>query len=128
MLCYDHNLMKGDMLMQPQPMPGFVLAKAKTQKDIVDLGFDLPENYGKNERMAGLCEIVAVGDLTLEQKQMHAELHALVDSTNLNVAGCEAGDIVAFAPFSDLKVTIGTDEWLFIEFKSLVGNLGKVSK
>ena len=123
--------------MQPKPLAGFVLAKSKTQKDIVNLGFDLPENYGKNERMAGLCEIIAVGSSTLADSKARAELLKITADIDAGsdkgiyiqpYVECKPGDIVAYAPFSDLKVNIGAEEWLFIEFKSLVGNLGKVQK
>ena len=104
--------------MQPKPMSGFILAKEKKQKDIINLGFDLPENYGANERAAGLCVVVDVGPLTPEQSQYLSEHDTYPEA--------EPGDIVAFAPFTDVKVTLGTEEWLFIEHKSLIGNFGKV--
>lgn len=114
--------------MQPKPMAGFILAKEKKAQDIINLGFEVPQTFGRDERAAKVCEVLAVGEPTLEQKHIHASLHELVDATNINIAGCEAGDVIAYAPFSDLKVTIGTDEWLFIEFKSVVGNFGKLTK
>lgn len=112
------------MQLTPTPAPGWIVGKQKKPQDVVKLGFDLPDNYGKNERQAMLCEVIAVGERTPEQS-FHLTNAGLEDSDYPNI---KAGDLVAYAPFSDAKVTLGTQEWSFIEFKSILGNFGKVEE
>lgn len=89
--------------MQPIPQAGFVLAKEKKDSEVVDLGFELPENVG-NERNAALAEVIAVGG----------------DIKKWATPTCKPGDIIAHAPFADIKLRVGAEEWIFIEFQHVM--------
>lgn len=119
--------------MQPKPLKGFILAKEKKAKDLINAGFELPENYGSSERAAGLCEVIDIGDLNRDDFVAFTNYYAQFDSVpGERVFDVEdthyihIGDIVVFAPFSDFKLTLGSDEWLLIEYKNLMANLGPV--
>lgn len=89
--------------MQPIPQAGFVLAKQKKESEVVNLGFELPSNMD-NDRNAALAEVIAVGG---EIKDWPTPV-------------CKAGDIITHAPFADIKLRVGAEEWIFIEFKHVM--------
>jgi len=118
--------------MQPKPMPGIVLAKAKNAKEIVDLGFETPSSFGKDERTAGFCQVIEVGGLdnaTVERLQRTYSTLGLKPSADMfsvdATYNITPGDILVFAPFGDFKVSLGGQEWIFIELKHIIANLGK---
>lgn len=97
--------------MQPVPHNGFVVAKEKKQNEVSNLGFELPEN-SKNERNASLGEVVSVGG----------------DIKAYPTPQLKPGDLFAYAPFGAVKLRIGTEVWLYIEFKDVLSGFSDAGK
>lgn len=103
--------------MQPDPQPGFIVAKEKKAGAIADLGFSLPESMG-SERDAALAEVVAVGAVTPDIYYYFASANAL---SNYVRKLPQPGDLIAYGAFSATKITLGIEEWLFVQFKDVMG-------
>lgn len=89
--------------MEPVPHAGYVVAKEKKEQDVHNAGFERAQTTD-SERNASLGEVVAIGG-------------PVKDHTTPDL---QPGQIFAYAPFSAVKLRIGVESWLFIEFKDVL--------